>query len=57
MAALREGLTMLRFSGDTAIREKLIAMGAAFMPAADAVLDLLGHRRPEHACALFLQQD
>ena len=56
MAALRLGLTELRFGGTAATRTKLEAMGAVFHdapPATDA-LDLLDARDPEAACHAFL---
>jgi hypothetical protein len=56
MAALRIGLTQLRFSGAPETRTKLAAMGAEFItaPAPDATLDLLDLAEPEAACHRFL---
>jgi len=54
MAALRTGLTQLRSSCAETVREKLAAMGAEFIPAAIATLDLLDAREPEAACRVFL---
>ena len=56
MAALRTGLTQLRFRGAAETRDKLQAMGAVFWApaAAEAVLDLLDQREPETACRAFL---
>ncbi len=57
MAALRIGLRHLRFSGSEAVRAKLAAMGAIFMPeAAAARLDLLGVKEPDAACRAFLER-
>lgn len=56
MAALRTGLSQLRFSGSQTMRAKLAAMGAFFHdapPAGDA-LDLLDVREPEAQCRGFL---
>jgi hypothetical protein len=57
MAALRAGLTRLRFHGDAALRPKLAAMGAIFAEPPEAVLDLLAIREPAAACAAFLNKD
>jgi hypothetical protein len=56
MAALRSGLTQLRFSGTPEMRAKLAAMGAVFVApaAAEATLDLLDIPEPEAACHRFL---
>jgi fructose/tagatose bisphosphate aldolase len=54
MAALRTGLTQLRFSGSETVRGKLAAMGAEFAASADATLDLLDVREPEAVCRVFL---
>jgi hypothetical protein len=54
MAALRAGLTRLRFAGSETIRAKLAGMGAEFVPAAASTLDLLDVREPEAACRAFL---
>ena len=56
MAALRSGLTQLRFSGAGELRDKLTAMGAEFaaVPPAGAALDLHDQREPEAACRAFL---
>jgi len=54
MAALRVGLTRLRFAGSETIRAKLAAMGAEFVPAAASTLDLLDAKEPEGACRAFL---
>ncbi len=56
MAALRIGLTQLRFSGAEVLRGKLAAMGAKFVPPAASVLDLLDVREPEAACRAFLRE-
>ena len=56
MAALRVGLKQLRFNGEGAVRAKLAAMGADFMPAPAAVLDLRGVKEPEAACSVFLEE-
>ena len=56
MAALRLGLTDLRFDGAPAFRTKLEGMGAVFAPPAEAVLDLLAVREPEAACTAFLRE-
>ncbi len=54
MAALRAGLTRLRFAGSEQLCAKLAAMGAEFVPAAAFSLDLLDAREPEAACRAFL---
>jgi hypothetical protein len=54
MAALRAGLTRLRFAGSETIGAKLAAMGAEFVPAAASTLDLLDARESEAACRAFL---
>ncbi len=54
MAALRLGLTRLRFKGPEPVRAKLQAMGAEFAAAPDATLDLLNAHDPEAACRAFL---
>ena len=56
MAALRAGLTQLRFSGAPELHDKLTAMGAVFSaaPAPDARLDLLDEEQPEAVCHRFL---
>ena len=54
MAALRAGLSQLRFDGDDAWRQKLAAMGARFVEPAAAVLDLCDAANPTAACAAFL---
>jgi hypothetical protein len=54
MAALRAGLTQLRFTGPEAVRGKLATMGAEFTNAADSTLDLREAREPEAACRVFL---
>jgi fructose/tagatose bisphosphate aldolase len=56
MAALRAGLTQLRFNGAPETREKLAAMGAIFIEPqpADATFDLLDVGEPEAACHAFL---
>ena len=54
MAALRVGLTRLRFAGSETIRAKLAGMGAEFVPAAASTFDLLDVREPEAACRAFL---
>ena len=56
MAALRLGLTDLRFHGAPDFRTKLEGMGAVFVPPAEAVLDLLAVREPEAACTAFLRE-
>jgi hypothetical protein len=56
MAALRLGLTNLRFHGAAELREKLTGMGAVLAPAAEASLDLREFKEPETACAAFLRQ-
>jgi len=58
MAALRTGLTQLRFAGDPALCDKLAAMGATWRarPPAEARLDLHGVQEPEAACRAFLAQ-
>ncbi len=58
MAALRLGLTQLRFAGSETVRAKLAAMGAVFAaePAAFAQLDLCDAREPEAACRAFLAE-
>jgi hypothetical protein len=57
MAALRIGLKNLRFEGAETLRHKLAGMGAVFMPAAAARLDLLDIKEPEAACLAFLRRD
>ena len=54
MAALRTGLTQLRFTGPEDVRGKLAGMGAEFAEAADSSLDLLDMREPEAACRVYL---
>ena len=54
MAALRAGLSRLRFSGPEELRTKLAAMGAEFVAEAMTTLDLLDRRQPEAACRTFL---
>ena len=54
MAALRTGLTQLRFSGSETVREKLAGMGAEFIAVADSMLDLFDAREPKAACRVFL---
>ena len=54
MAALRLGITRLRFAGSDAVRAKLQAMGAEFASAPSAALDLLNTRDPEAVCRVFL---
>ena len=54
MAALRAGLTRLRFDGGDVVRARLAGMGAEFVEAATTVLDLLDRRRPDAACRVFL---
>jgi hypothetical protein len=56
MAALRLGLTNLRFHGAAELREKLAGMGAVLAPPAEARLDLREIAGPETACAAFLRQ-
>jgi hypothetical protein len=58
MAALRLGLTRLRFGGSEPLRAKLTAMGAAFVaePASSAQLDLLDTREPKVLCRAFLDE-
>jgi hypothetical protein len=56
LAALRLGLTKLRFHGPAELREKLAGMGAVFAPLAEASLDLREISGPETACAAFLRQ-
>jgi hypothetical protein len=56
MAALRLGLTDLRFHGAAAFRAKLEGMGAVFAPPAEASLDLRTAAAPESACASFLRE-
>jgi fructose/tagatose bisphosphate aldolase len=56
MAALRTGLTQFRFHGADAVRDKLAAMGGAFVTPAESVLDLLDQREPEAVCRAFLGQ-
>jgi fructose/tagatose bisphosphate aldolase len=54
MAALRAGMTQLRFGGTAETRAKLAAMGAVFVAPPAATLDLLEIREPEAACHRFL---
>ncbi len=54
MAALRLGLTQLRFSGPEPVRVKLASMGASFADPPAATLDLLDARDPEARCRDFL---
>jgi hypothetical protein len=56
MAALRLGLTRLRFGGAEALHVKLGAMGADFIvePPTFEQLDLLDAREPEARCRAFL---
>ena len=56
MAALRAGLTALRFGGAAETRAKLEATGAHFIPpsSSDATLDLLEARDANAACHAFL---
>ena len=56
MAALRLGLTDLRFHGAAAFRAKLEGMGVVFAPPAEASLDLREIADPERACATFLRE-
>ena len=56
MAALRAGLSQLRFDGDDAVRQKLAAMGARFVEPATAVLDLCDAANPAAACIAFLDE-
>jgi hypothetical protein len=56
MAALRLGLTNLRFHGVAELREKLVGMGAVLARPAEARLDLREISGPETACAAFLRQ-
>ncbi|HEV8014294.1 MAG TPA: class II fructose-bisphosphate aldolase [Stellaceae bacterium] len=57
MAALRVGLTHLRFAGAAGLLPKLEAMGAILVAPPDSVLDLLDVKEPEAACAAFLGKD
>ena len=56
MAALRLGLTNLRFHGAVELREKLTGMGAVLAPPTEASLDLREFKEPETACAAFLRE-
>jgi hypothetical protein len=56
MAALRLGLTNLRFHGAGELREKLTGMGAVLAPPAETSLDLREITGPETACTAFLRQ-
>jgi hypothetical protein len=56
MAALRLGITNLRFHGAAEFRAKLEGMGAVFAPPAEASLDLRAVAEPQTACAVFLRQ-
>jgi hypothetical protein len=56
MAALRVGLTNLRFHGTAEFRTKLEGMGAVFAAPAEARLDLRDITEPEAACAAFLRE-
>jgi hypothetical protein len=54
MAALRIGLTHLRFEGPSATHSKLTEMGTIFVDPPEAALDLLDSRDPPAACRAFL---
>jgi hypothetical protein len=54
MAALRRGLTHLRFSGPAAVAAKLAALGAILDEDDRPALDLLGRADPEGACRAWL---
>ena len=54
MAALRVGLTHLRYEGPAATRAKLAEMGATFADPPAAMLNLLDCRDPPAACQAFL---
>jgi hypothetical protein len=58
MAALRLGLSRLRFGGSEILRAKLAGMGADFVaePASSAQLDLLDAREPKLLCRAFLSE-
>ena len=56
LAALRLGLTNLRFHGAPELQEKLAGMGAILAPLAEKMLDLREISEPETACAAFLRQ-
>jgi fructose/tagatose bisphosphate aldolase len=54
MAALRAGLTHLRFDGPDTVRDKLGAIGAVLVETPVRSLDLLDIREPQAACEAFL---